>query len=127
MPEKTRAQRVKLARKRGKTMALKAAETGGVAGKSNHATKKSAHVQAQVKPGGRSTSMRMPPGSGKLNVDRTVAAFSARAKVERSATPADPDDVRPALKGLRGRKKAPGSAAIKRKGGPFKRSRLKGG
>lgn len=127
MPEKTRVQRVKLARKRGKTMALKPSDTGGLAGKSNHAAKKSAHVRAQVKPGGRSTSMRMPPGSGKLNVDRTVAAFSARAKMDRGATPSDPDDVRPALKGLKGRKKAPGRAAIKRRGGPFKRSRLKGG
>lgn len=121
MPEKSLGERRTQARKRGKTMALKASDIGKTGARSNHATKKSRGVVALNKPGGRSVDIKKPPRAGKKNLDRELAAY--RAKVKDEGT----DNLKPKLRGLKGRKKAPSRAGVKQKGGPFKRSRLHGG
>lgn len=121
MPEKTLSQRRTLARKRGKTLALKATDVGAGTLKSRHALKKSRGVVSLNSPGGRSVDLRKPPGKGNKTIARDVAAYARATK-----NPGGPNP-KPPTKGLKGRKKAPSRMGIKSKGGPFKRSRLHGG
>jgi hypothetical protein len=65
MPGKTRQRRVKIARRQGKTTAIKESDVGLASGLSRHAAKKSRHVVGMHSPRARSASLKQPPGLGK--------------------------------------------------------------
>jgi hypothetical protein len=65
MPEKSRQRRVQIARRQGKTTAVKSSDVGMAQGLSRHAAKKSAHVEGLRHPLGRSVSRKAPPGTGR--------------------------------------------------------------
>lgn len=71
--------------------------------------------------------MKSPPRAGKKTVDARLAAYRRETLAGALEKHLQSEEVKPPLRGLRGRKKPPSRVAIKRKGGAFKRSRLKGG
>ncbi|MGA9520597.1 MAG: hypothetical protein WBV82_03985 [Myxococcaceae bacterium] len=65
MPEKSRERRVHVARKEGRSTAIKASDVGMAKGLSRHAAKKSSHVLGMRRSVGRSVDVKSTPGRGK--------------------------------------------------------------
>ncbi len=65
MPEKSRQRRVHVARKEGRSTAIKASDVGMARGMSRHAAKKSSHVLGMRHSVGRSVDVKSTPGRGK--------------------------------------------------------------
>lgn len=71
MPEKSRQRRVQVAKRQGKSTAIKSTDVGLAKGLSTHAAKKSSHVEGMRSVAGRSVSRKAPPLAGKGRGTRT--------------------------------------------------------
>lgn len=129
MPQKTLNERAKQAKRRGEPVAIKMSDVEDTGPMSPHAEKKQRALVGFAKPADRNVSRKRPPGRGKTL--KTPAAAAYRRKPRSAKTGGD--DIGVGLsKGrntrrVQGRKKAPSQMNLKRKGGPFKRTRLHGG
>jgi len=129
MPEKKLGERIRRAKREGRAVTVKESDVGR-GPVSPHARKKGRHVLAYERTADRNARRKRPPGEGR---GREPAALSPR--VERPGRPADSVPGSGARKSgygrmgglVQGRKKAPSRMGVKQKGGPRKRSRLRGG
>jgi len=74
MPQKSLERRAKLAKREGRTAAVKDTDVGATAPLSGHAAKKSRHVVAEIAPPDRNASRREAPGEGIPTVERRDAS-----------------------------------------------------
>lgn len=87
MPEKTQEFRVKTAKKKGTTMALKATDVGAAEGMSTHrAKKKGGRALGEVVFPDRSVNPRKPPGRGLTAKSRKLPAPELGSTISRRKT-----------------------------------------
>lgn len=79
MPEKSRQQRVKIAKRQGKSTAIKSSDVHLAAGLSTHAAKKSRHVEGMRTIADRSVSRKQPPGQSRTARGRTPTGINESA------------------------------------------------
>lgn len=144
MPQKTPQERARHAKAAGKAMTEKKNDVMDTRGKSNHANKKSHGILRRKGFSERNVSVRSPPGEGKSrrltadvmpvadeseNVRKQLVPAGASRRFRKDGTRKMRSNDRGPLPVATtdGRKKKPSQMTVKRKGGPFKRTRLHGG
>lgn len=149
MPQKSTRQRAKRAKAEGTTLTVKDSEVGRTGPRSAHGVKKSAGVAGRLQFTDRTVSPRAAPGTGKTRLSTKLPAPETGSTTSRRKTLPEPaaagfrKDERRAQPSseakerrertkergspVKGRKKTPSQMKVRRKGGPRKRSPLRGG